>query len=148
MAEIAGRPAPVRVMMADDHFPDVVLVEEALRSNGIAFRIDVCRDGDSALQYVIDADLKQEMPDLIILDLHLSQVSGLDVLKEIRTRQCFDEVPVAMLTSSLSPGPRAQAFQLKADAFISKPSYLEEFLSRVGLALSELLSRKTQRRHS
>lgn len=132
---------PVRIMMADDHFPDVVLVKEALRSNGITFQMDVCNDGDSALEYVNNAMQGQNKPDLIILDLHLSQISGLEVLKEIRTRQVFDDTPVAMLTSSLSPAKRAQAIQLKADAYIAKPSHLAEFLSMVGSALSDLLNR-------
>jgi CheY-like chemotaxis protein len=133
----------VRIMMADDHFPDVVLVKEALRSNGICFQMEVYGDGDSALKYVTSADRAEARPDLVILDLNLSHVSGLDVLREIRTRPAFDRIPVAILTSSLSSRERAQALQLKADAFISKPSHLEEFLSMVGSALRELLNRKS-----
>jgi CheY-like chemotaxis protein len=136
----------VRIMMADDHFPDIVLVREALRSQGIAFEMDVCGDRDSALRYLADAEQSQRLPDLIVLDLNLSFRSGLDVLACIRERPLFDQTPVAMLTSSLSPALRNQALQLKADAFLSKPTHLEEFLSGVGSGLSELLNSKPAHR--
>ena len=129
--------------MADDHFPDVVLVKEALRATGVDFQMDVCGDGESALDHIIQSELHQRRPDLIILDLNLSPTSGLDVLKEIRGRALFDRTPVAMLTSSLSSTIQAQALRLKADAFISKPTHLDEFLSRVGMALKDLLNRNS-----
>jgi len=130
-------------MIADDYFPDVVLVKEALRSHGICFQMDVCGDGASAVRYVKDSERQHRRPDLFILDLNISGFSGLDVLQEIRERSLFDETPVAMLTSSVSPGKRAQAMQLKADAFLTKPSHLDEFLSGVGAALRQLLSSRS-----
>lgn len=103
--------------------------------------MEVCRDGDAALRHVLHSETQRCKPDLIILDLNLSRLGGLDVLKEIRTRRIFDQTPVAMLTSSLSPSQRNQAIQMKADAFLSKPIHLDEFLSQVGGALAELLNR-------
>jgi DNA-binding response OmpR family regulator len=135
----------LRIMMADDYLPDVVLVKEALRSNGICFQMDVCADGATAVRYVEDSEMHQWKPDLIILDLNISGFSGLDVLKEIRGRSLFDGTPVAMLTSSVSPGKRAQALQLKADIFLTKPSHLDEFLSGVGRALRQLLTSRSDR---
>lgn len=129
-------------MMAEDHFPDVVLVEEALRARGIDFRMDLLRDGNSALEYVAGLDSRQAVPDLMILDLNLSQVTGLDVLREIRKLRILDAVPVAILTSSLSSSKRGQAIELKVDAFIPKPSHLKEFLATVGSDLKALLDRK------
>jgi chemotaxis family two-component system response regulator Rcp1 len=133
-------------MMADDHFPDIVLVREALRTNGVTFEMDVCGDGEAALRYVRDAEALHTSPDLIVLDLNLSCVSGFDVLTRIREKPLFDQTPVAMLTSSLSPALRTQALQLKADAFLSKPTHLEEFLSGVGSALAQLLQSKPAHR--
>jgi len=130
--------------MADDHFPDIVLVKEALRSNGVTFQMDVCSDGDTAARYLSDLEAQQSKPDLIILDLHLSHISGLDLLKRIREQPLFDETAVAMFTSSLSQAKRAEALQLKADAFLSKPSNLDEFLSGVGLALRNLIEVKNR----
>jgi CheY-like chemotaxis protein len=129
--------------MADDHFPDVLLVKEALRSNGVSFEMDVCDEGDAALRSVIaSAEGRQCKPDLIVLDINLSGLNGLDVLREVRARPIFDRTPVAILTSSLSPVLRARALQLKANACLSKPVHLEEFLSGVGKVLSDLLNLK------
>jgi DNA-binding response OmpR family regulator len=132
-----------RIVVADDHFPDVVLAQEALRAHGVNFQMDIYHDGDAVVRRLVDMERLQDPPDLVILDLNLSRLGGLEVLREIRERPIFDTTPVAMLTSFLSPAKRAQAMQLKADAFISKPTHLEEFLSQVGTALSELLNRKS-----
>jgi DNA-binding response OmpR family regulator len=133
-------------MMADDHFPDVVLVKEALRCNGVTFQMDVCSDGETAVRYLSDLETQHSKPDLIILDLHLSRIGGLDLLKRIREQPLFDDTPVAMFTSSLSPSKRAQALQLKVDAFLEKPTTLNEFLSGVGPALRNLIEVKNRDR--
>jgi CheY-like chemotaxis protein len=127
--------------MADDHFPDVVLVKEALRSNGVTFEMDVFQEGEAALRWVIaSAEGRQSKPDLIVLDVNMSGMSGLAVLREVRALPIFDGTPVAMLTSSLSPALRAEALLLKANACLVKPAHLEEFLSGVGKVLSHLLN--------
>ena len=129
----------VLIMMADDCSPDVFLVEEALRTNGIAFQMDVCGTGPAAVRYVAGTENQDRKPDLFILDLSLPAGSGLEVLREIRGRSTLDGIPVALLTSSLSPREKAAALELKADAFLTKPTSLDEFLWGVGSALRDLI---------
>ena len=87
-------------------------------------------DGEAVLQRVLDT--QRERLDLIVLDIHLTRISGLELLEKFRSHRRLDDTPVAILTSSLSPVQRDQALRLRADAFVSKPTQLDEFLTEVG----------------
>lgn len=132
------------ILLADDHLPDVVLVKEALRAAGVAFEMEVLSDGEAVHRRLLN-DPQKNKPDLIVLDIHLTRITGLELLEKLRAQPAFDGTPVAILTSSLSPTQRDQAMRLKADAFISKPTHLDQFMSEVGSTLQQLLNRKARR---
>jgi len=125
-----------RVLIIEDHTPDVYLVKEALRASGVAFELVHVSDGNAALGYVSSGGI----PDLIFLDLNLPKADGLDLLKMIRTKPHLAAVPVAILTSSSSPVDRERAYGLGANLFITKPAGLSEFLAEVGNAAKQLLT--------
>jgi len=128
-----------RILLADDNDLDVFLVQEAMRTQGIDFVMQRCSDGRMALDQLMQADTIYL--DLIILDLNIPQMSGIDVLTEVRAQPRFDQIPIIVLTSSLSREDREEALRCKADAFITKPSNLVDFLSEVGGTLQEWLCR-------
>jgi CheY-like chemotaxis protein len=127
-----------RVLIVEDHAPDVYLVREALRASGVAFELTHVNDGSAARIYLIDVT-SDGVPDLIFLDLNLPKADGLELLRMIRTRPHLAKVPVAVLTSSSSPEDRERAYQLGANLFITKPAGLSEFLATIGGAAAQLL---------
>jgi CheY-like chemotaxis protein len=137
---------PVRILFVEDNDPDVFLVEEALRSLGVAAQIQRCHDGEEAIHELSQIALSQigepRLPDLIIVDLNLPKVSGLEILKHVRGLKPLDGVPVLVLTSSQSKSDRASSLQLGADAYITKPPTLPEFLSTIGTGIRALLAGK------
>lgn len=130
-----------QVFIVDDSDPDVFLVEEALRSQGIDARIQRCHDGEEALD-ALPAITDSAVPDIIIIDLNLPKVTGFDILKHVRALKQLDRVPVLILTSSQSRTDRGLALQLGANGYIAKPPTLPEFLSAVGSGVRGLLERR------
>jgi DNA-binding response OmpR family regulator len=131
---------PVQVFMVEDNDPDVFLVEEALRSHGILPQIQRCQDGEEAIR-VLSQIGEAGLPQIVIIDLNLPKITGLEILKHVRSLKQFDAVPVLILTSSQSMTDRALGKQFGADAYIAKPPTLTEFLSAVGSGIRALLER-------
>ena len=131
---------PAKILIVEDNDPDVFLVEEALRAHNIPAQIQRCQDGEEALQVLAQLD-KSDMPDIVIIDLNLPKVSGIEILKHARSLKQLDGVPVLILTSSQSHSDRTVSMQLGADAYIAKPPTLPEFLSSVGSGIRSLLER-------
>src|SRR5471032_2358082 len=94
-----------RILIIEDHAPDVYLVKEALRSSGVEFELTHVNDGKAAREYLIEAT-SGGFPDLIFLDLNLPKTDGLELLGLIRTWPHLAHVPVAVLTSSNSPADK------------------------------------------
>jgi two-component system response regulator len=129
---------PAQIFIVEDNDPDVFLVEEALRSHGISAEIQRCHDGEEAIQALSQIG-QPRLPHIIMIDLNLPKVAGLEILKYVRGLKHFDGVPVVILTSSQSKTDRTLATQLGADAYIAKPPTLPEFLSSVGSGIRALL---------
>lgn len=110
--------------MVDDNQTDVLIIEEVLKNCGCALEIRVVTDGEAALRA-----LEQSRPALILLDLNLPRLSGLEVLAEIRRRESLATVPVVIVTSSNSAGDVRAAQQLAAAAYFRKPANLTEFMT-------------------
>src|SRR5947209_3978091 len=128
----------VRIFLAEDNPADAYLLKEALHAHGIEHEIDRCVDGEECVNRLAK-EAGTLRPDLIIVDLNLPRVDGLEVLRNIRARSEFDAVPVIVLTSSQSPRDRQSAYECGADAFVSKPPRLDEFLDVIGQSVSTLL---------
>ncbi len=144
---MANSGKPAQVFIVEDNDPDVFLVEEALRSQGLPAQIQRCYDGEEAIQ-VLSHFSEERFPDIIIIDLNLPKITGLDILKHVRSLKQFDRVPVLILTSSQSMADRALAKQLGADSYIAKPPTLPEFLSAVGSGVRALLERSEREPHA
>jgi CheY-like chemotaxis protein len=129
-----------QVFVVEDNDPDVFLVEEALRSEGVPAQIQRCQDGEEAIR-VLSQIGETGLPDIIIIDLNLPKVTGLDILKHVRSLKQLDGIPALILTSSQSKTDRALCMQFGANAYIAKPPTLPEFLSSVGSGIRALLER-------
>lgn len=143
MDRMTAKDPPILIAVVEDNPADVVLVREALRSQKLHFDIKRFEDGEEAIAALCPPGGEPEIrPDLVLIDLNLSQSSGLEVLRALRQSLVNCEVPAAILTSSESPRDQKQALALGANCYILKPTRLEEFLETVGTAVKDMLPSK------
>jgi two-component system response regulator len=132
---------PATILLVEDNPDDEELTLRALRRARVANEVHVARDGAEALEYLFcegpyaDRD-PNAPPAVVLLDLRLPKMSGLEVLRALRNdpRTCLQ--PVVILTSSDMERDVAQAYELGANSFVTKPVSIEDFtnaVTRVGL---------------
>jgi len=119
------------ILLVDDDENDVLFITMALQKAGASCAIHVAADGQEALDYLKGqgkfANRSEfPIPSLVLLDLKLPQVPGLEVLKQLRERPEYDGVIVIVLTSSRHPNDIQSAYRLRANAYLCKPSGLEK----------------------
>jgi CheY-like chemotaxis protein len=102
---------------------DVDLTFEAFKEHGVANPILVCRDGEEALRYMEahDSAADSHVPILVLLDLRLPKVDGIDVLRQARSHPVWKQVPVVVLTTSRENSDIERAYQLGVNSYIVKP---------------------------
>lgn len=121
-----------RILVVEDDPQDVDLMLRALRSEGVKGRIEVVRDGEEALDYLFcrgeyrDRAFDQP-PTLVLLDLKLPKVDGLQVLQEVKSSAVCQSIPVVVLTSSGEERDIAESYRLGVNSFIQKPVDIGEF---------------------
>jgi CheY-like chemotaxis protein len=119
MADRCVRP----ILLVEDNPMDVDLTLEAFREQGVVNPIRVCRDGEEALQYLTEHASAADplLPALVLLDLHLPKVDGIDVLRHARHDAVWKRVPVVVLTTSRERADVAAAYQLGVNSYLVKP---------------------------
>jgi CheY-like chemotaxis protein len=122
------------ILLAEDDPRDVELTLQALRDNHLANRVVVARDGVETLEYLrasARSDGGPGLPAVLLLDIKMPRLTGLDVLAQIRSDPDLRHLPVVMLTSSRE-GPDLQAaYELGANAYVVKPVGFTEFIDAV-----------------
>jgi two-component system response regulator len=128
--------APVDILLVEDDPDDLELTLLALRENNLANHVEVARDGKEALDFLLGRDDYAERdvrnaPSVILLDLKLPKVDGLDVLREIKKNPVTRSIPVVMLTSSREERDMVESYELGVNSFICKPVQFEDFVEAV-----------------
>lgn len=108
----------VHILIVEDNYKDVELISEALKEISDRIIIETAADGDTALQYLYGVENK---PTLILLDLNLPRMSGLEVLKEIKKDSGLKIIPVIILTNSKSEDDVVLAYASHCNAYVRKP---------------------------
>ena len=129
-SDVSSRPARLTVWLIEDSATDVFVIKDVLRSCAFEFDLRVMSDGDSALSLLrsVEDNERSEPPGLILLDLNVPKVHGLEVLSALRkTRRC-SKAPVVIVTSSDSPSDLKAIQELGAKAYFRKPHDLDEFM--------------------
>ena len=123
------------ILLAEDNINDIELTLAALRSNGVANEIVVVRDGAAALDYLyrrgVFASRSPEPPGLILLDLKMPKVDGLEVLQKIKTDEKLKTVPIVALTSSRESPDVLRCYDYGVNAFVVKPVDYSDFVNTV-----------------
>ena len=121
------------ILLVEDNAGDVRLTREALRDAAVPLNLSVVGDGLEALAYLRRSGRHSAAarPNLILLDVNLPRKDGWDVLAEIKHDADLRPIPVVVLTTSQSLSDVQRSYQLQANAFVSKPGTLDEFLEAV-----------------
>ena len=113
------------ILMVEDNDDDVVLTLRSFEKNNFPYQVVVARDGAEALTHLLGIDGQGQRlhknPMMVLLDLNLPKVLGLEVLKALRTDPLLKGVPVVILSSSYEKKDRADAEQWGANLYIRKP---------------------------
>lgn len=122
---------PIKILLVEDNPGDVRLTKEALKDSKIHNTLDVVEDGADALAYLRKEGKYANMPtpDLILLDFDLPNVSGKEVLEQVKSNQDLRLIPIIVLTVSQSEQDVLRAYDLHANTYVNKPIDLDQFIS-------------------
>jgi CheY-like chemotaxis protein len=141
------------ILLVEDNRDDEALMLRALKKNSIGNEVVVARDGEEALDFLFgtgahDGRDTTVLPQFMLLDLNLPQMSGLDVLRSIRTDERTKLLPVVVLTSSKEDEDIIKSYSLGANSYVRKPVDFAQFneavktLGRFWLLLNEVPSQR------
>ena len=120
------------ILLVEDNFQDEKLIFRALGKIGLADQVEVMRDGQQALDYLFrEGEFHnrpgQGQPNVVLLDINMPKVGGIEVLKRIKSDSRTRLIPVVILTSSDDPGDRQSCYGHGANSFVQKPVDYTEF---------------------
>jgi two-component system response regulator len=123
---------PVEILLVEDNPHDIKLTLHAFRKNNFANAIHVVRDGAEALEFLFCTGrysdrAGQDLPRLILLDLKLPLVDGIEVLKQIKASPQTQRIPVVILTSSQEERDLIESYKLGVNSYILKPVDFDQF---------------------
>jgi two-component system response regulator len=119
----------VEILLIEDNPDDANLAIRALKKNNLANHLLHLEDGQKALDYIFNED--NAMPRLILLDLKMPKVDGLEVLKKLKADEKKKLIPIVMLTSSKEESDIVRSYQLGVNAYIVKPVDFDQFVRAV-----------------
>jgi len=126
----------LEILLVEDDPADAELVVHALRKSHLANQIELVRDGEEALDFLFCRNQfaqrsPQSLPRLVLLDLKLPKVDGIEVLAKVKSDARTRNVPVVILTSSKEEKDRLNGYQLGANSYIQKPVDFDKFRETV-----------------
>lgn len=116
------------ILLVEDNPMDVDLTLRAFKRRRVTNPIEVARDGEEALAWIPRWEAGEPTPTVILLDLKLPRVDGLEVLRQLKSHPTLRVIPVVVLTTSAEHGDVSTAYQLGANSYIVKPVEFEKFM--------------------
>lgn len=125
----------VEILLVEDNPNDVELALHALKRNNLGNRIHIVRDGAEALEFIFSsgayANRAPQNPKVIMLDLKLPKVDGLEVLRQVKADERTRSIPVVMMTSSREERDVVESYRLGVNSYIVKPVDFDQFVEAV-----------------
>ena len=127
----------VEILLVEDNPSDMELALRALKNYNVSDHIETARDGAEALDFIFgmgayEGRSAEEKPKLILLDLKLPKVDGLEVLRRVKADPATRSIPVVVMTSSTEERDIIDSYHLGVNSFISKPVNFEQYAEAVG----------------
>jgi CheY-like chemotaxis protein len=120
-----------KILLVEDNLPDIELTLEALSEHSLANRVVVVRDGVEAMDYLLCegefTSRKPENPAVILLDIKMPRMDGIEVLQAVKTDLKLKSIPVVMLTSSREEPDLKKCYELGVNAYVVKPVNFKDF---------------------
>ena len=124
-----------RILLVEDSIKDVELTLAALEEHSLANEVVVARDGGEALDYLFRrgqfANHANGVPVVVLLDLKMPRMDGLEVLKQMKSHPDLKSVPVVMMTSSREERDLVKSYELGVNAYVVKPVDFQQFVDAV-----------------
>jgi CheY-like chemotaxis protein len=125
------------ILLAEDNPDDVELTKRALKKANVANEVIVAKDGVEALDYLFGTGIHEgrntkELPQVVLLDIKMPRMDGMEVLKKIRENKLTEFLPVVILTSSDEEADMLNGYKLGANSYVRKPVEFSEFSEAVG----------------
>ncbi len=123
----------IKILLVEDNEGDVVLTLQALKKANVTNGINIAMDGEEAMQFLRKEGkfVHAETPDLVLLDINLPKVDGMEVLAEIKNDDILKSIPVVMLTTSDSENDIVRSYNNHANCYITKPVDFAKFIEVV-----------------
>ena len=127
---------PIKVLLVEDNPDHAEITTKVLKAGGCVKKIELVTDGEQAIDYLKGkgdyADRgKFPIPDLVLLDIKLPKVDGIEVLRKIKHDPVLKKIPVIVLTTSESDKDITDAYTEGANSYISKPVSFEKFIDKI-----------------
>ena len=124
-----------KILIVDDEVDYTETIKTVLELNGFSGRVDVTRNGAEALDYLFGTDHQpysvKNIPGIILLDINMPKIDGLQTLLTIRDVEATKDIPVVMLTSSINREDMERAIKFGANGYLIKPIDIENLLSLI-----------------
>ena len=120
----------VEILLVEDSPADIELAVRALQKHNLANRLHIARDGAEALEFLF-GDGGHQVPKMVLLDLKLPRVDGLEVLRRIKNDPVTRRIPVVVMTSSREERDIVESYELGVNSYIVKPVDFEQFVRAV-----------------
>ena len=129
---------PVQILLVEDSEADAELTRRALDKKGLGGHVTWVKDGEEALEFLYRrgryANTSSPAPKLILLDLKMPKVSGLDVLRRVKSDAGTKAIPVVMLSSSAEESDLQESYELGVNSYVVKPVQFDQFLAQISAA--------------
>jgi len=124
---------PIDILLVEDDPGDELITREAFEHNKLQNRLHVARDGEEGLNYLYQRGAYGDAPrpDLILLDLNLPKYDGRHLLEKIKSDPDLSRIPVVVLTTSSAEEDILRSYKLHANAYVTKPVDLDQFIHAV-----------------
>lgn len=120
------------ILLVEDNPMDIDLTLRAFKKLQVETPVLVARDGEEALSYLARWQAGESLPSVILLDINLPKVNGLEVLRHLKAHEIYRRIPVVMLTSSSEERDMTAAYDLGVNAYMEKPVNFSRFVEVAG----------------
>ncbi|WP_340106218.1 response regulator [Rhodohalobacter sp. 8-1] len=124
---------PIHILLVEDNAGDVMLIKEAFKEARVMNDINTVQDGEKAIMFLDKKSPYEDVftPDLILLDVNLPRINGLEVLSHIKESDALKKIPVIMLTTSSDEKDILESYKNYANCYITKPVDADNFMNTI-----------------